>query len=359
MDIKLYTFIFQGTLYNGCMDSRGFGLIEIVVVTAVVTVALFSFSQAGVLALRLLRNEKENFEATLLVQESLEAVRSVRDESWTNNINPLLNSTSYYPIVVNNKWSFVATPLGFINGKYLRYVRFDQVFRDGSDRIAPSGTLDPNTRRVSARVEWRKNITTPAAATTTTELVTYITNFLEPLGGQQEIKAIFFEDATTDSNLASFPSNNSGDGDPAQAFITIGAINATKVELFLRRTTASPSDVYVEIRTSPTGTILGTSNIITSTTIGNSALTWIEFRFPVSVLLTAATTYYIRLRSSPSSTDAFSGSSSLINWGYKQTPSSPYAGGEARRYIGRLSNLSDSGQLLDQYDYGFRVYALQ
>lgn len=341
------------------MDSRGFGLIEIVIVTAVVTVALFAFSQAGVLALRLLRNEKENLEAALLAQEALEAVRSVRDESWTNNINTLLNGTSYYPIVANNKWSLVTAPPGFINGKYLRYVRLDQVFRDGSDHIAPSGTLDLNTRRVSARIEWRKNITTPAAATSTKELVTYITNFLEPLGGPQETKSIFFEDATTDSNLANFPSNNSGDGDPAQSFITIGAINATKVELFLRRTTASPSDVYVELRTSPTGNILGTSNIITSATIGNSALTWIEFRFPVTVPLTAATTYYIRLRSSPSSTDASSGSSGTINWGYKQTPSSPYAGGEARRYIGRLSNPADTGQLLDQYDYGFRVYSLQ
>lgn len=346
-------------MYNRGMDSRGFGLIEIVIVTAVVTVALFAFSQAGVLALRLLRNEKENLEAALLAQEALEAVRSVRDESWTNNIDPLINGTSYYPTVVNNKWSLVAIPQGFINGKYLRYVRLDQVFRDGSDHIAPSGTLDINTRRVSARVEWRKNVTTPVAATTTSELVTYITNFLGPLGGPQETKSIFFEDAATDSNLANFPSNNSGDGDPAQSFITIGAINATKVELFLRRTTASPSDVYVEIRTSPTGTILGTSNIITSATIGNSTLTWVEFRFPVSVALAAATTYYIRLRSSPSSTDAFSGSYGTINWGYKQTPSSPYAGGEARRYIGRLSNPSDSGQLLDQYDYGFRVYALQ
>lgn len=337
--------------------TNGFGLIEIVIVTAIITTALFAFSQAGILAVKLLRSEKENLEAALLAQETLEAVRSVRDESWTNNIAPLSNGAPYVPIAENSKWKLVASSSpAAINGKYVRSVVFDEVRRDGQDQISSSGTVDSGTRRVTARVEWRKGL-----ATTTAELITYITDFQGSLSLPQETKAIFFEDATTDGSgpPADFPANSSGSGDPAQSFTTVDSIQATKVELFLRRVTSSPSNIYVELRTGPTGTVLGTSNVITSSTISDGGLSWVEFRFPNSVTLSAATTYYIRLRSIPASTDAGSGSQGTIHWGYKQTAQSPYGGGMARRYIGRLSNPNDSGQLLDQYDFGFRIYALQ
>lgn len=332
------------------MKEDGFGLIEIVVVTAVVTTALFAFSQAGILSVRLLRAEKENLEATLLAQEAMEAVRSLRDESWTNNIAALTNGTTYYPMVENGKWKLATVSPGVLNGKYTRTILFDEVRRDAQDKIASSGTVDSGTRKVTARVTWDAK---------QKELVTYLTNFSASLGWPQESKLIFFEDATTDADLASFPSNNAGDGDPAQSFATMGAIQATKVELFLRRITSTPSNIYVELRPSPTGTVAATSNTINSSTITSASLSWVEFRFPDNVSLNAGATYYIRLRSSPSSTDVGSGSVGTIYWGYKQVSGSPYAGGEARRYIGRLSNPADAGQLLDQYDFGFRIYALQ
>lgn len=331
----------------------GFGLIEIVVVTAVVTTALFAFSQAGILAVRLLRAEKENLEAVLLAQEGMEATRSLRDESWANNIATLANGTTYYPIVENGKWKFSFVSPGILNGKYTRAVIFDEVRRDAQDRIAVSGTVDSDTRKVTARVTWGSK---------QKELITYVTNFPASLSWPQESKVIFFEGATTDVDLANFPSNNAGNGDPAQGFTTLSsAINVTKVELYLRRTTASSSNVYAELRSSPTGAVLGTSNIITSSTISNTTQSWVDFRFNPAVNLAALTKYYIRLRSMPSSTDAGSGSQGTINWGYLQSSGSPYGGhgNEARRYIGRLSNPNDAGQELDQYDFGFKIYALQ
>lgn len=331
----------------------GFGLIEIVVVTAVVTTALFAFSQAGILAVRLLRAEKENLEATLLAQEGMEATRSLRDESWANNIATLANGTMYYSVVENGKWKFSTVSPGILNGKYTRAVIFDEVRRDAQDKIALSGTVDVGTRKVTSRVTWGSK---------QKELATYVTNFPASLSWPQESKVIFFEGATTDADLGNFPSNNSGDGDPAQGFTTLGsAIGVTKAELYLRRTAAGPSNVYVELRNSPTGAVLGASNIITSSTISNTTQSWVEFRFDPAVTLTALTKYYIRLRSMPSSTDVGSGSQGIINWGYQQSSGSPYGGhgNEARRYIGRLSNPNDTGQELDQYDFGFRIYALQ
>lgn len=330
--------------------NAGFGLVEIIVITAVVTAAFASFLEAGILATRLMRTEKENLEATLLAQESLEAARSLRDESWSNNIASLSSGVSYYPVIENGKWKFDSAPPGPINGKYIRYVVFNDVYRDAQDRIAPSGTADPGTKKLTARVAWSGK---------QKELVTYLTDFQGSLSLPQENKVIFFEGADTDSDLGNFPAADSGSGDPAQSFLTPSAIQITKTELLLRRVTANPSNIYAEIRPSPTGAILGTSNIISSATISSTTPAWVELRFPDYISLNAATVYYIRLRSIPASTDAGSGSSGTIYWNYKQTPSSPYAGGEARRYIGRLSNPNDAGQVLDQYDFGFRVFALQ
>lgn len=327
----------------------GFGLIEIVIVTALVTVALFGFLQAGIASVKLLRNERESLEGYLLAKEAMEAVRSVRDESWTS-ISSLNNGVNYYPVVENSKWKLSQTSPGFINGRYDRYVIFDQVLRDGQDKISSSGNVDVNTRKVTARATINAK---------TMELATYLTNFQGSLGGQTETKVIYFEDAPTDADLANFPSQNAGNGDPAQSFTTTSAIQVSKIELLLKRATASPSNVYAEVRSSPTGAVLGTSNTVTSSTISNTGLNWVEFRFSPYVSLSATTQYHIRLRSTPSSTDAVSGSAGTIYWGYRQTASSPYPGGVARRYIGRLSNPSDSGQLLDQYDFGFRVYAVQ
>lgn len=328
----------------------GFGLIEIIIVVSIVTVTLFAFLQVGIAGIKLLRNEKENLEAVLLLQEALEAVRSVRDESWTANIALLTNGTAYYPVVENSKWKLTASNPGLVNNKYARSVSFEQVLRDGEDKISSTGTTDPDTRKVMAAVSWSDKTRT---------IATYITNFQESLGGETETKTIFFEGGTTDSDLANFPSQNAGDGDPAQAFTTASAISVSRTELYLKRTTTAPSNIYAELRAVPTGTVLGTSNVINSSTITDSAYSWVEFRFSDPVSLAASTKYYIRLRSIPSSNDALSGSVGTLHWGYQQTASSPYAGGEARRYIGRLSNPNDAGQSLDQYDFSFRVYALQ
>ncbi len=332
--------------------SGGFGLIEIVVVTAIVTAVFAAFAQTSVGALRLLQNEKENLEASLLAQEALEAVRIVRDESWSAHIAPRARDVPHYIRFENGKWNISETSPGSIQEKYAREIIFSDTLRDSQDRIVASGgVLDPNTRRVTARVSWGEKIV---------EIAAYMTNFHASLEESAETISVSYEGADTDADLANFPSDNAGNGDPAQTFTAgAGAINVSRIDLFLRRITLDPSDIYIELRASPAGALLGTSHSIASETITNENPAWVEFRFQTPVSLSPSVQYAIRLRSIPSSTDAGSGSAGLLHWMYKQTASSPYAGGVAYRYAGRLSNSSDPGQLLGQYDYGFRVYGLE
>ena len=334
---------------------KGFGLIEIIIVTAIVSAGLFAFSQVGTLSLRLLRNEKETLEMSLLAQESLEAVRSVRDDAWseiawrTDIQNP---SLPYYPVISGGKWTLSATSPGLVNNKYSRFVIFEKAYRNAADQLIVSpGTEDPGTRKVIART---------TTTIRTVELAAYITDFQQFVPRPSDVVAISYAGAATDADLGNFPSNNAGDGDPGQTFTTLASsIKVSKVSLLLRRTTAAPSNIYVELRPGPTDSALGASTAVTGASIPDGAAAWIDFPFAEPVFLASLTNYTIRLRSIPDSTAAFSGSAGTVNWLYTQSASSPYAGGVARRYIGRLSNPTDPGQQMDQYDFGFKVYAVQ
>ncbi|OHA03784.1 MAG: hypothetical protein A3J58_00755 [Candidatus Sungbacteria bacterium RIFCSPHIGHO2_02_FULL_52_23] len=334
-------------------SQKGFGLMEVVVATAVVTLALVSFSQAGVLATRLLRNQKATLEATLLAQEGLEAVRMVRDASWaditwrTGLQNPSLR---YYPVVENGIWVLATTSPGLVNGVYDRYVQFEKVGRDASDRIVASGgTDDSGTRRVIAHA---------VSAAGDIQITTYITDFQSFLLSITDVVAVAYTGAVTDDIGANFPSPNAGDGDPGQTFTTGSSqVEITRTALLLRRSTDLPSDVFVELRASPTGAVLGTSQIISGYTISTTTPAWVSFYFSPAVPVSPSTIYTIRLRSVPDSTIPGSGSAGSIYWEYRQTASSPYSGGIARRFIGRLANPADAGQPMDQYDFGFKAYA--
>ncbi len=330
---------------------QGFGLVEIVVAIGIISVSLFALLETEIAAIRLLRAEKQNLEAILLAEEELEAVRSLRDESWSASIASVTDGAAYYPVIENGKWKLLSGTSTLINSAYRRSVLFQTALRDVSDQISSSGTPDPDTKKVTAFVAWGTG--------NSKTLTTYITNFLSGITPASESKTIFFEGGTTDVNLASFPSSNAGDGAPTQSFTTGGATTTmTKVELSIKKVGVTLSDIYLEVREGPTGRIMGTSTAITGSSISTTTLTWVAFRFPDFVTLSPTQSYTLRLRSIPSSTAAGSGSAGPLHWGYLQTASSPYAGGTARRYVGRLSNPSDQGQLLDQYDFSFRIYTL-
>lgn len=316
----------------------GFGLVEIVVATAVVVASFFALTAAVRMALNGLQESAREAQASFLLEEAVEAVRSLRDESWGTYIAPVATSTAHYPVFSGGRWTMATSNPGLIDGTFTRTVVLEDVWRkNADDDIVDAGapdpkTFDPGTKRVVARVSW-------GTATPT------------------ETLAVAYEGGATDGDLGNFPSNNSGNGDPAQGVTTLAeAVTVPRVELYMRRATANPSDIYLEIReTSTVGSVLATSQTVDGAALP-ATLSWVSFSFASAPTLDPSTIYHLRLRSVPDSTVAFSGSVGTVHWAYRQTGPSPYAGGIARRYVGRLSNPSDQGQALAQYDFSFRVY---
>lgn len=160
-----------------CRTKKAFGLLELVITTGIITVALLAFANATVLFLRASIISAEPQVAAELAQEAIEAVRSLRDTSWNSRIAPLVHGTQYYPVVSASTWTLTTTNPGPIQGKYTRFIVVTSVNRDGggtSNILLSGGTLDQKTKKLTATIQWADE----QGVARTYSVITYITNFL-------------------------------------------------------------------------------------------------------------------------------------------------------------------------------------
>ena len=161
----------KSKIYN--KKSRGFSLIEIVIGAAVMLamwVAVFwCFSVISQYAERNTAYVKAGF----LLEEGGEALRSMRDASWTTNIASLTVGTTYYLTynTTTNLWTSTTTNT-FIDSKFERKFVLSSVSRDGSFNVVSSGgTVDTGSKKATVTVSWKNG-----TATTSQILETYLFN---------------------------------------------------------------------------------------------------------------------------------------------------------------------------------------
>jgi len=149
----------------------GTGLIDIIVSVGVITIALLSVSQIAILGTKYVREAHIKERAIYLAQEGQEAVRFLRDYSWSTYITPLNTGQDYYVTRSGSVWVIQSTDPGLINNEYTRTVRFEAVDRDANDDIVTLGTDDSGTRQVIVTVLWDGGAESYV-------LTTYLTDFL-------------------------------------------------------------------------------------------------------------------------------------------------------------------------------------
>ena len=134
----------------------GIGLIEILIVVFIVGLSLASLAGVGNFALKIQQRQKQNTIAVFWAQEALEATRAIKDGNWSE----LADWPAETPLHPIKKPSFYAWALDngseTLNG-FTRYLTISPVYRDGSFNIADSGTLDSNTKKITAIVSWNDN----------------------------------------------------------------------------------------------------------------------------------------------------------------------------------------------------------
>jgi len=151
---------------------KGFSVIEIILAAA-----LFLIFSGGAIIVVLQgfdanRTATEMIVANQYAIEGLEAVRSIGDQSYSNLT---LSSGTGLVRSASNTWTFSGTNNQFgPNNKYTRVITITAVNRDASGNIVSSGgTLDANTKKITATVTW----THTSARIDSVVQTTYLTNW--------------------------------------------------------------------------------------------------------------------------------------------------------------------------------------
>lgn len=137
--------------------NTGVSLIEAVVGIGIIVIAMLGIISAYQYFLKSGLANTEKIQAVFLLEEGIEVMRYLRDDSWSN-ISNLSTTTNYYLNFSGTNWSTTTTPTPvFI---FTRTVSLSDVYRkDSDDTIVASSsseakTFDPNTRLITISVSY-------------------------------------------------------------------------------------------------------------------------------------------------------------------------------------------------------------
>ena len=151
-------------------NRNGQSLVELVIVMGLAAILIPVVFAGFITAQEGKPQQQQRAQATNLMREAEEALRSIRERDWT-----LVASTgTYHPVVSSGSWA-LAPGSETING-LTRSVTIADVFRNDQGVIVPvGGTKDPSTRNIVTTVSW----TTPRQ--TSVSSTGYLTRYLDNL----------------------------------------------------------------------------------------------------------------------------------------------------------------------------------
>ena len=149
----------------------GFVLIEALVASGILAIILAGVIGAFLFTLHSALGNTAQVQSAFLAEEGIEAVRILRDTSWTTNIASHTSGTQWYIAFGTSTWQGTSTNR-YIDNTFERKVVLADVYRDSNQAITSSGgTLDTNTKKITVSISWQSN-----GATTTRSLSEYLTN---------------------------------------------------------------------------------------------------------------------------------------------------------------------------------------
>ncbi len=134
-------------LYN-----RGLSVIEIIIAAAIIVTLTATAAGAWRLYIQVASTSTRQSQAALFVEEGAEALRLLRDSSWTSYIAPLTLGTTYQLNWTGSTYQTTTSQV-LLQTQFVRTFTLAAVNRDSGDNIVSSGgTNDPNTRKVTFSV---------------------------------------------------------------------------------------------------------------------------------------------------------------------------------------------------------------
>ena len=140
-------------MQNAKIFKKGFGIIEIVIATSIISIAFLAMMSTSNVSLKFSGKSALRLKADFLLEEGVEVVKIIRDNGWQANIASLTMGTNYFLEFNGTTWLASANNF-LIDDVFERKFIVDNVYRDINDDIFSSGVLDPNTKKITAYVSW-------------------------------------------------------------------------------------------------------------------------------------------------------------------------------------------------------------
>lgn len=154
--------------------NRGMTMAEVLVAASVITVFVAALVGVYNLQLKEIFGGSKEIKASLLAEEGIEAVKFLRNDSWSSNIATLSTGSDYFLSWQVDGWDIVTTN-NYVDGLYERKIVFYEVMRDMNSNIVESGgSVDSDTMKVEVSVSWNEG-----TATSTRVLTTYVANLFD------------------------------------------------------------------------------------------------------------------------------------------------------------------------------------
>ena len=155
---------------------KGISVVEVIVASVVMSLAVISISVIYGNLISLSARNTAKVQAAFLLDEGIDAIKTMRGESWSN-IASTTEGVPYYFIWSTDRWKATTTPAS-IDGFFTRYFVVSSVNRDTTDfnilTSTSTGVSDAGTKKVDITVSWSDQ---GATSTRTTSM--YIFNLYE------------------------------------------------------------------------------------------------------------------------------------------------------------------------------------
>ncbi len=147
----------------------GFTIIEVLVACSIITISMFALMQTAEKGISLSNYALKKSQASFLLEEGAESIKSIRDNSWATISGATLNTPYYLFFNTTTKlWGLGNTttlagsiPSYPVDGVFMRTATISPVYRDINDNITSSGgTLDARTKKVTITTTWHSPGTT-------------------------------------------------------------------------------------------------------------------------------------------------------------------------------------------------------
>ncbi|MEK7142527.1 MAG: hypothetical protein AAB818_03005 [Patescibacteria group bacterium] len=148
----------------------GFSLLEAIVGISIFSVFIFSVMLASQLSQKTASESVRNIQTSFLLEEGVDAIKILRNTSWSANVANLTIGTNYYFNYNGTTWASSLANV-YVDGIFERKFVLNNVYRDANDDISSSGTLDAGTKKATVSVSWLGR-----SGTTTKDAVFYLTN---------------------------------------------------------------------------------------------------------------------------------------------------------------------------------------